>query len=348
MKVVFTGALKTGLRSRASHVLAHRTSREMTTSNEWYGHEIPFKRAYELTVEYLRDYGADEAQASARYLLSDVASVGMRYSDFQAAMSSEMLLSKEQIAKLKSHVKKRSANMPVQYILGNWDFYGLTIECKEPVLIPRPETEELVERIIHTKVIPHGGKILDVGAGTGAIGLTLLHHLPSISCEALDISEVAVALAKRNAARVLGAKEAMTRYQCSLTSFEEYAASSTGTGQFDVIVSNPPYIPSDEMEALMPEVKNYEDHRALHGGDDGLDLVRHVLREGPALLRPDGPGELWMEVARRHPKAIQELVEQENGDASTQEPRFKFLEGINDLSGNPRFVRLSVNKQMKQ
>ena len=90
----------------------------------------------------------------------------------------------------------------------------------------------------------------------------------------------------------------------------------------------------------MPEVKEYEDHRALHGGNDGLDLVRKVLKDGPALLRSDGPKELWMEVARQHPKAIEELVEQENGSASTRKPNFKFLEGINDLSGNPRFVRL--------
>ena len=323
------------------------TTLKMTALQDWSGREIPFKKAYELAAEYLQESGADEAYTSARYLVSDVASVGMRYSDFRAAVGGDMVLSKEQMAKLKIYVEKRSENMPVQYILGNWDFYGLTIECQEPVLIPRPETEELVERILLAKVIPDGGRILDIGAGTGAIGVTLLHHLPGSTCEALDINEVAVTLANRNAASILGDNEAMKRYQCSLTSFEDYAASSIsagggGGGGFDVIVSNPPYIPSDEMEVLMPEVKDYEDHRALHGGDDGLDLVRHILRQGPALLRPDGPRELWMEVARRHPKAIQELVEQEKEGDTAHGPRFKFLEGINDLSGNPRFVRLGV------
>ena len=349
-----------GLHSRLMSRSFVHSPPKMAAYDSWPSSNIEFKTAYWLAVDYLNDCGTEEAETSARYLVCDVVSIGMRYSDFNAAMASDITLSKEQITELKGYVQKRGDKMPVQYILGNWDFYGLTLECKEPVLIPRPETEELIEKIISAKIIPENGKILDIGAGTGAIGLTLLSQLPGSTCEAIDINEVAVDLAKKNAVNILGAKEALSRYLCTKKSFEKYAYASIAATEggeavplFDVIVSNPPYIPSNEMSDLMPEVKQYEDHCALHGGEDGLDLIRTILQLGPSLLSREGPRELWMEVARRHPKDIEELVKEQqmwndanssnnNGNNGKSTPHFEFVEGMSDLSGNPRFVRLRV------
>ena len=122
-----------------------------------------------------------EANLSARYLVCDAAQVGPRYSDFKSALDRNSQLSLSQMDQLKSHIHKRLARMPVQYILGNWDFFGLTLSCKEPVLIPRPETEELIEFILKSKVIPYNGTILDVGAGTGAVGLAILSQMRNVS-----------------------------------------------------------------------------------------------------------------------------------------------------------------------
>ena len=260
--------------------------------------------------------------------------------------------------------------MPVQYILGNWDFFGLKLECRAPVLIPRPETEELVERVLasrgpdgtdllHSSDADGGADsssaaatyLLDVGAGTGAIGLALLHAMAATaapgksraSCLGLDINPSAVSLALRNAQLLLPDAAA---YRCLPTSFLDYARSGQGDGLFDLIVSNPPYISSDEMAALEPEVADYEDHLALHGGVDGLDMVRELLAHAGRLLRPAGRRELWLEVARRHPDMIQGLLQEGTDDAGGG---WELLEKITDLAGNPRFVRLHLraNKESK-
>ena len=227
------------------------------------------------------------------------------------------------------------------------------------VLIPRPETEELVDYILSSKILRgiSEPKILDVGAGTGAIGIALLSKLPTAACYAIDINEVAVELANENAMHILtplsatasrsssvvsssssAAASRINRYNCELISFLDFISSGKHRGKYDLIVSNPPYIPSDEMLELEPEVKNFEDHRALYGGDDGLSIVRDIILHSKQLLRPNGPGEIWMEVARRHPKAIEELMKgKESGLYGVD---FDFVEGIVDMSGNPRFVRL--------
>jgi release factor glutamine methyltransferase len=166
--------------------------------------------------------------------------------------------------------------------------------------------------------------------------------MPGVSCVALDVNPVAVELSMENA------KEALSdysRYSCILKDFLEYAKDPSQNGTFDVIVSNPPYIPSDEMLDLSSEVSDYEDHRALHGGEDGMDLIREIIELGPELLSDEGPGELWLEVARRHPDAIEEYVRQYNAELDHQNDkrkRFYFVEGINDLSNNPRFARLRL------
>lgn len=316
--------------------------RRMASIDTWPKSNVPFTAAFELTRGLFEDQGINEGELSARYLVSDAARVGPRRSDFLLASTKNKPLTEDEMNQLKSHAQKRLKKMPVQYILGNWDFYGLTLNCREPVLIPRPETEELVELLLNSKAIPDEGTVLDVGAGTGAVGLAILSEMPGVSCVALDVNPVAVELSMENAKEVLSD---YSRYSCILKDFLEYAKDPSRKGTFDVIVSNPPYIPSDEMLDLSSEVSDYEDHRALHGGEDGMDLIRKIIELGPELLSDEGPGELWLEVARRHPDAIEEYVRRYNAELDHQNDkrkRFYFVEGINDLSNNPRFARLRL------
>ena len=118
--------------------------------------------------------------------------------------------------------------------------------------------------------------------------------------------------------------------------FSEFVSISRNHNKFDLIVSSPPYIPTDEMDVLEPEVKQYEDELALHGGFDGLSLIKDIIEKSDLLLHSKGSNELWMEVARQHPAMIETYIK------SSQNRGYQYLEGINDLSGFPRFVRLKL------
>lgn len=331
-----------------------------------------FRAAYTVASEYMLAREVPEAKDSARHLLSEVAGTGYRLSDFHRAMGMDMdmnidieevlppitstalpsprssYINEMQMERLGQHCDNRVRRMPVQYIVGNWDFYGLVLQCKQPILIPRPETEELVEMLLQKQtgyqegVLPIGARVLDIGVGTGAIGLALLAERRDLSCVGLDVHPVAVELATSNAAaNAQTIKDVHKRYTCIHQSLEDYATSGVGDGTFDILVSNPPYIPSDEMETLAPEVVKYEDGGALHGGLDGLDIVRQIVKHAVRLLKPvgTGPGEVWIEVARQHPAQIQAWMQDRS---QYQGEQLEFVESINDLSGHPRFVRLRL------
>jgi len=251
----------------------------------------------------------------------------------------------------------------------------MTVKCRSPVLIPRPETEELVDYILKSNILQSlaTGKqkqqqyILDVGAGSGVIGIALLNNLPNTKCIALDINEIAVELANENAKFVL--QNSANRYQCIHTSFMDFVSSSSDIivdsskvaastpsipnhtteaihseereknkiPLFDIIVSNPPYIPSTDVVELQTEVKDWEDAGALDGGLDGLDMIKDLIRHSYSLMNPLGTRELWMEVSHLHPEVIREWTEKEKIPV-------ELIETWNDLSGKPRFVRLRYIK----
>lgn len=296
-------------------------------------------------------------------------------------------------------------HVPVQYLVGEWDFYGLSLEMKPPTLIPRPETEELVEIILKwlrrdvLKAFGQGAgegglRFLDVGSGTGAIGLAVLNELPAeAKCVAIDAQESAVRLSRRNAERTglqdryacfhtevaefgveLGpagvidtkdsaaagvvAREGSGASQDSNGSLESRAGGGNSTsdveGSFDFIVSNPPYIPRRDMEALPRDVADHEDSVALDGGEDGLDVVRDIVQRCPRLLRRGGPRQLWMEVDTSHPEAIQHWLglpmglggeDMGGGSQECQAHGVTRLEWMRDMSQRPRFVRLTFAEE---
>jgi release factor glutamine methyltransferase len=313
-----------GLCAAASLALAHGTSFRLPPS-------ATLGVALQHATAALASADVPAAGPSAEHLLAAAAGFG---SDRSAlALQRGATLSAGSREAFERMTARRLAREPVQYILGEWDFRELTLALRPPVLIPRPETEELVGHVLQA----HGGggcaplRLLDVGCGSGAIGLALLHALPRATCEAIDVCDVATALASENAERC----GVDARYRASLVpgGVRAYAPAAA---DFDVVVSNPPYIPADDMAALEAEVAAHEDERALCGGVDGLDVVRDVLAACPALLRPSGPCAVWLEVDTSHPPLIDEWLRQPAQAAL----RLQVVRARDDLYGRPRFVEL--------
>ena len=298
-----------------------------------------------------------EALLSAEHLLTRAAGFGCD----RGALSihKDAPLSSAACEEFERMCTQRLNRVPVQYILGDWDFRELTLTLRPPTLIPRPETEELVQLVLDA----HGGEpesqdaasaFLDVGCGSGAIGLALLHSLRGSTCVGIDVSEDAVALATLNAEQC-GLSQ---RYAAHLvpdgiagydSSFEagegaqgEGAGSSTTTALFDVIVSNPPYIPRADMAALEAEVAHHEDDRALCGGNDGLDVVRDLLRAAPRLLNPEGPRAIWLEVDTSHPPLIEGWLRDE---PQATELCMVMTRWLPDAFGRPRFCEVRWRPQ---
>ncbi len=220
-------------------------------------------------VEQLADtYDAREAESIARLLLCDRLSLDRSHllADYDAEC---------QIDDLESVVADLQQARPLQHILGKAEFCGLTFEVDSSTLIPRPETEELVELVVqHCSADAH---ILDVGCGSGAIAVALAHRLSAARVTAIDISEAALAVARRNGERN-GTDVAFV--QC------DALGDISSLGEFDVVVSNPPYIPLSAKEAMHRNVVDYEPHTALFvADDDPLLFYRRIAENGQKILR---------------------------------------------------------------
>ena len=168
-------------------------------------------------------------------------------------------------ARFESHVQRRRHREPVAYIIGTKGFRRLDLETTRDVLVPRPETEHLVEAALG---LPAGARVCDVGTGSGAVALALKQERPDLVVMATDISREALAVAKRNAS-----------FHGLTVEFFEGDLLGPIEGDLDAVVSNPPYVANAEHETLPPEVAEYEPHVALFAGDDGLDIIRRLVPE---------------------------------------------------------------------
>jgi release factor glutamine methyltransferase len=229
-------------------------------------------------------------------------------------------LSAEQLALYRANICRRLQHEPIQYITGEQEFYGLLLDVTPAVLIPRPETEYLVEAVLARlpKDVPL--QIADIGAGSGAIAIALAVHLPLAEITALDLSAKALAIAAANAGKHSVANRVHI-IQSDLLSVVNQKSSQT----FDAIVSNPPYIPESDRATLHPQVRNHEPAAALFAGADGLDLYRRLIPQAHAALKPNGL--LALEIGHGQREAIAALLE------SWQEVSF-----TDDLQQIPRVV----------
>jgi release factor glutamine methyltransferase len=255
---------------------------------------------------------SDTARRDAELLLLHIAHITR--AEFMTHPNRE--LNEPQTSAYRGAITRRARNEPVQYITGTQEFYGRPFIVTPAVLIPRPETEHLVEAVLALHPAPR--RILDIGTGSGILAITLALELANVTVTATDISSDALAVAQRNAA-ALGAVKRIRFVESDL--FAAVAANSKV--RFDCIVSNPPYVPSTEV--LEPQVRDYEPASALYAGDDGLAIYRRLLPAAAAHLEPGG--HLLMEIGHGQRDAIGELLRASG---------FGGIRFIDDLQGIPR------------
>ena len=203
---------------------------------------------------------------------------------------------------MKQAVARVMSGEPMAYILGQWDFYGMTLEVNEDVLIPRDDTCAVTEMAIKQALfLGASPRILDLCTGSGCIGLAIAHRVKDARITLADISKQAMAVAKKN----IAGQRLSSRVCCVNADALQEPASFLG--KFDMIVSNPPYITSQEMEDLPESVKNYEPHLALYGGEDGLDFYRAIAKNYKQALKPGGY--LCFEFGMRQGDAVCKILE---------------------------------------
>jgi len=232
--------------------------------------------ALQSAIGRLHAAGIDTARLDARLLLGDVLQV--ETADLVA--HPERPLAPSEGERFRALIERRCRHQPVSQLLARREFWGLAFRVTADTLIPRPETETVVEQALagipdRTQAL----RILDLGTGTGCLLLALLHELPRATGLAIDRSAAALAVARANAEALGLAARADFRLGNWTDGLVE---------RFDLIVSNPPYISTADMEELVPEVARHEPHLALHGGRDGLDCYRAIARGLGDCLRPEG------------------------------------------------------------
>lgn len=258
--------------------------------------------------------GVPDPRLDAEWLLAYV--LGM--DRLAMRMSGAAQLTPQQEQRMASLLLSRTRRVPLQYLLGTQGFYGLEIQTDVRALIPRQETETLCETgIAHLRALGPAPEALDLCTGTGAVALALKHECPFARVAASDASAEALSLARENARR-LG---------LSVDFFEGDLFDAVGERRFDLILSNPPYIPTDECARLQPEVLR-EPRMALDGGADGLDFYRRIAREAPARLTARGM--LAVEAGDGQAAAVASLFEAAG---------LRDVEAVSDLYGHARVVR---------
>ena len=265
----------------------------------------------------LRKAGVPEARREAGSLLAFLLDKDRTF----ILSHAEDPISGEQETLFQEFLDSRAQGEPAQYITGRQDFYGLEFEVTPAVLIPRPETELLIEAALKLVGASEIGSFCDVGTGSGCIAITLLSQLPQAHAIAVDVSASALEIAKRNAAR----HKVSDRIEFMLSDCFDSVPQQT----FDLIVSNPPYVAEDAVATLQREVRDFEPRVALTSGADGLDVIRRLVVDAQRYLNPGG--HLLFEIGFDQHEAVGNLI-----DAQVWE----LLDIHQDLQGIPRTVAL--------
>ena len=293
---------------------------ENKTFDELKGEKKDFKEEnldiFNKSVEYLKRNGVPSPLLDTEYIFSDVLKVNKN--TLKYSMSRE--IKEEDKDKIREMLVLRAKKRkPLQYILGEWEFYGLPFKVREGVLIPRADTEILVEQCIQLMREVEEPNILDIGSGTGAISIAIANELKSSSVTGIDINEKAIELANKN--KTLNKIKNINFVKSNL--FENLDKDF----KYDLIVSNPPYISKEEYETLMPEVKNYEPQNALTDLGDGLYFYREISKLAGEYLKDTGY--LAYEIGYNQAKDVTKILQNNN---------FDVLSVIKDYGGNDRVI----------
>lgn len=271
-------------------------------------------------AEVLRQGGVPEARREAGSLLQYV----IRHDRTFLLSHPEYVLTAEEEENFRRYLVRRANGEPLQYITGTQAFFGLDFEVTKDVLIPRPETELLVETALKLLASEASNPfICDVGTGSGCIAIALLHENQQASAVGVDVSEDAIRVAKRNAQR----HHVIERL--TLVAGDGFSALNPNRNRFDLVVSNPPYVAGSAWDGLQREVRDHEPRVALVSGVDGLVMIRRLLAESGAFLKAGG--HLLFEIGFDQGAVVQSLVNHHN---------WNLLDIQEDLQGIPRIVVL--------
>lgn len=268
-------------------------------------------KCLERVCKALKEGGVTD-ESDGEWIVSIVS--GIKRSELK---QNESLISASKVDIINKYVKERISGRPLWYIIGNTDFYGITLDVDERVLIPRPETEELIEKSLND--VKDDSEVLDMCTGSGAIAITI-KKLTGVKVTAVDISDEALEVAKFNAIK--------NNVEIEFISSDMF--DNLGERQFDVIISNPPYIKSGDIQTLDNEVKSFEPLLALDGGNDGLCFYRKILQNTPKYLK--NCGVLYLECGINQANEIADIF---NGYD---------VEIIKDINGIDRIIKIKNTK----
>ena len=272
---------------------------------------MTYREAVEFGTKCLTDAGVPDAALDAWYLLQMVCKIERSY----YYVHGEEDITQDAQKEYEIAVQKRAEHIPLQYIIGEQEFMGLRFKVNSNVLIPRQDTETLVEQVL--KIVKPGMKVLDLCTGSGCVLISVLKNAPELTGMGSDISKTALLVAKENA-KLHEVDAEWVRSDL----FDNI------TETFDVIMANPPYIPTGEILSLMPEVRDFEPENALDGGADGFDFYRKIAGQVKDYLNPGGY--VYMEIGYDQGEAVSELM---------RNAGFTEVEVIKDLARNDRVVK---------
>lgn len=268
------------------------------------------------TQSYFKEKTLDTPRLDAEWLIGDA----LKVDRVRLYMDLDRPLTDAELADIRERVRRRGKHEPVAYITGKRGFWKLDLAVDARVLIPRPDTERLVELAVEALQGREAPRVVDVGTGSGAIALSIAQERPDAVVLAIDLSQDALAAAEANAVAA-----GLTH----VTFVQGDVLGPAHDFRPDVILSNPPYIPSRECETLMPDVRQFEPRLALDGGADGLVIVRKLVAQAGALLAPGGA--LLFEIGHDQGEAAAALVQADG--------RFGEAAVLKDYGGKDRVVR---------
>jgi release factor glutamine methyltransferase len=280
-----------------------------------YNGFVQLRQILHSAIAQLEAAGIEAPRISAEVLVFHVLGCDRSY----LFSHPERELSEEERERYDRLIARRAAGEPLQYLTGHQEFWKADFLVSPAVLIPRPETEHIIEVVLD--LVRHFGlgpglKLIDVGTGSGAIAVTLARELPHAEVHAVDLSEEALAVARLNAERL----KAEVRFAQS-----DVLADVVRDGSFDFVVSNPPYVGLNEADKVQEVVKHYEPHMAVFAGDQGLDVIRRLIPQAHEALHPGGW--LLMEIGFSQSEAVMALL-----------GGWHSVHTVADLAGIPRVV----------
>jgi release factor glutamine methyltransferase len=237
-----------------------------------------------MTIKDLIEYGINELEKISDNPRKEIELLLLEYTNFRQIdliVNVRYEIKEDECKLILEKIDSRKKRIPIQYIIGNQEFMNLKFSVNDKVLIPRQDTEILIEKIISLYSDKENLKILDIGTGSGIIAISLAKYLKNSSVVAIDISQDAIDIAKKNAS----VNGVLNQIEFVLSNIFE---SLTNDNKFDIIVSNPPYIRSEEIKNLQTEIKKYEPLSALDGGNDGLNFYRKITKESIKYLNTKG------------------------------------------------------------